>query len=151
MFFNLLIFRTNSLFFTKLYEYVSNQSREMTILYFVDFVHSESTGIEGFQTSASCRRLWMIWERSRRLSLRFWLEVERTQQVVSRVQILAFDFLYFQSRYCFRILLLRTYYCQDKDWKKIFHLWKKKYGRRLIIKPFFTSKLHLCNYFTIYI
>lgn len=35
MFFNLLIFRTNSLFFTKLYEYVSNQSREMTILYFV--------------------------------------------------------------------------------------------------------------------
>lgn len=35
VFFNLLIFRTNSLFFTKLYEYVSNQSREMTILYFV--------------------------------------------------------------------------------------------------------------------
>lgn len=35
MFFNLLIFRTNSLFFTKLYEYVSNQLREMTILYFV--------------------------------------------------------------------------------------------------------------------
>lgn len=35
MFFNLLIFRTNSLFFTKLYEYVSNQSREMMILYFV--------------------------------------------------------------------------------------------------------------------
>ena len=29
----------------------------------ISLVRSESTGFEGFQTSASCRRLWMIWER----------------------------------------------------------------------------------------